>query len=930
MAGVMAVCAAAWTGRASVASLDEEEPYIDSSNAARTSSYDANLGENWWMERHAAILERIEEEREFDLVLVGDSITHRWDREGHGAAAYATVTNSLKTLNLGFGADVTVNCLWRLRNGELDGYKAKVFHVLIGTNDGEDAEGTAANIRAVLREIRARHPEATILLCALLPRGELDDRVRLRNEAANAILKPLCDDAKIVWTDWSRLFTHSDGTMNRMYVGDGLHPNKEGFDRWRDAALPVWLRAAGKADGPVTGAAVAECVDAAIAMRRFDVVYFDGESHETWIGGAAGDWAAGGNWDAAAAPENHWYAHFTNSVAVAASSSIAATGLVAEEGAGAVSLRAPQGCHIMLRKNAGNPAVANLAAERFVLDIDVRFAWNGWGDAAVLPFVEYRRELYSNVNFVFLAGCPGAPDDINTSLLRAKAQFEGDVEIEVDHIVRVSGEGASFVTPGTLTVNGVLAIEGGATYSVGAIDPASRGLVTVNGKAVFGGGPDWNENAEQWGAPWNPPDWAQAEWTGGTGVERGKYYKLDGRGEAIRLNTPGESEVVFPGAALWCANGSAGAPAFLALKGRDNTVADLRLGDRGGLSFQTYNSNAGLGQVFRGAISVDAVAGAPAVLMGGNGYPNVLAASIVGTGALLLRPHTPANDDSQTFRVEFSGDNSGWTGRLALSNHGSVSNRTVLTVSDSAALGGEPGEFIADALTIRNSTLVVAGGVTQNAMRGLRLEGDVEIRVEEGCVFTVLSPVSVAEGTRFVKSGPGILDLGGKTIEVAQREVEGVVTNGRIAIPGETAVIDPANPEKVRIEAPDEAAAIDALRLVMPQTAPPSLAMDDYKDYFDFHCIPDGGGAFFVEYSGIKESCKAVTANAVLAALASNRRGESVPVAVCPGLFYGFGTGATPRIQPPSLEIATGTTREISLPSGSAGFVRIDIAAARP
>ena len=43
--------------------------------------------------------------------------------------------------------------------------------------------------------------------------------------------------------------------------------------------------------------------------------------------------------------------------------------------------------------------------------------------------------------------------------------------------------------------------------------------------------------------------------------------------------------------------GGADMPAFLALKGCENTVANLRLGDRGGVSFQTFNANPARGQV---------------------------------------------------------------------------------------------------------------------------------------------------------------------------------------------------------------------------------------------------------------------------------------------------------------------------------------------
>ena len=221
--------------------LDAKEPRIYSIQRAK--SYDSNMGENWWMRRHDATLERIKSEKEFDIVLAGDSITHRWER--HGKDAYVQVTNELKVLNLGFGADNVKNLLWRFRSGELDGYRAKAVQLMIGTNNGtgEPPEETAAQIRAVLREIRARQPQAKILLCPILPRGTPDSVERGKNDAVNELLKPLADGKTIVWTDWSGFFTLDDGRLTPGLNDDGLHPNAKGYAEWAKVALPVWKAA---------------------------------------------------------------------------------------------------------------------------------------------------------------------------------------------------------------------------------------------------------------------------------------------------------------------------------------------------------------------------------------------------------------------------------------------------------------------------------------------------------------------------------------------------------------------------------------------------------------------------------------------------------------------------------------------------------------
>ena len=69
----------------------------------------------------------------YDVVFVGDSITHFWERtvDASGNGPYADLMREFKILNLGFAGDRTENVLWRFRcAGQLDGYKAKVFMLM--------------------------------------------------------------------------------------------------------------------------------------------------------------------------------------------------------------------------------------------------------------------------------------------------------------------------------------------------------------------------------------------------------------------------------------------------------------------------------------------------------------------------------------------------------------------------------------------------------------------------------------------------------------------------------------------------------------------------------------------------------------------------------------------------------------------------------
>ena len=113
--------------------------------------------DGWWMKRHAEKLAEIaaNKDRRYDVVMIGDSITHFLEsKPERGGEAYAQFTKDFKVLNLGYGGDRTENVIWRELNGELDGYRAKVFTVMIGTNNNDwgdsDPEHVSYGIRRVL------------------------------------------------------------------------------------------------------------------------------------------------------------------------------------------------------------------------------------------------------------------------------------------------------------------------------------------------------------------------------------------------------------------------------------------------------------------------------------------------------------------------------------------------------------------------------------------------------------------------------------------------------------------------------------------------------------------------------------------------------------------------------------------------------------
>ena len=197
----------------------------------------------WWTSRLAETRSRILKEKGacYDLVLVGDSITHRWEKKGNGSAVYPKLQEKYKVLNLGNGGDRTQNVIWRFENnGELDDYTAKVFGVMIGVNNGDkDPEGTVAGVMKIVGMIRAKHPESKVLLMAILPHGK-NPRAGVPMKTINPALKGYAEKEGLVWLDMGEMFLDETGEIRPgLMMPDNLHPIAAGYEIWLAEMCPV-------------------------------------------------------------------------------------------------------------------------------------------------------------------------------------------------------------------------------------------------------------------------------------------------------------------------------------------------------------------------------------------------------------------------------------------------------------------------------------------------------------------------------------------------------------------------------------------------------------------------------------------------------------------------------------------------------------------
>ena len=203
-----------------------------------------------------------------DLVFFGTTDTEMWSWPDtplggvdRGKRVWDQAFGSLKAANFGSGGTHSDGLLWRMQNGELDGYQAKLV-VLHGVgvtgisggppmgNIGDlpigdrQAEFVAGYAR-LIAEIRARQPQAKILILPSFPRGRLR-REEWRTVAdANAVAyRRLTDDSTIFYANFGDRFFLPDGSHNQaMWTipgppNAGIH--EPGFKVWAEELQP-WL-----------------------------------------------------------------------------------------------------------------------------------------------------------------------------------------------------------------------------------------------------------------------------------------------------------------------------------------------------------------------------------------------------------------------------------------------------------------------------------------------------------------------------------------------------------------------------------------------------------------------------------------------------------------------------------------------------------------
>jgi hypothetical protein len=165
-----------------------------------------------------------------------------WLWQDRGRSVWDQTFGSLKAASFGSPGRFE-SLLWRLQNGQLDGYKAKLvvlqaqnayFAAMDGRAPGISFDDYVSKYAAIIAEIRARQPQARILIFGVFPRSKEDAEPVMDNAA----LAALGNNETVFFIDISKRFFRPDGSFNNEMWSFGMQ--QRAFEVWAEELQP-WL-----------------------------------------------------------------------------------------------------------------------------------------------------------------------------------------------------------------------------------------------------------------------------------------------------------------------------------------------------------------------------------------------------------------------------------------------------------------------------------------------------------------------------------------------------------------------------------------------------------------------------------------------------------------------------------------------------------------
>jgi lysophospholipase L1-like esterase len=218
-------------------------------NAQNVATLPADRKDQWWIKRHADNITQIEKGN-INLLMIGDSITHNWDKQGK--AVWDSYYKHRLPINLGFSGDHTEHVLWRLENLPLDKISPKAAVIMIGTNNighnSSSPKETADGIKSIVEKLEKQYPAMKIIVLNIFPRGNKpDDILRRKVDEINSYLPELLKDkSNVGLVDINSVFLDIEKNIPKEIMPDFLHPNTYGYELWAKAVEPALTAALGE------------------------------------------------------------------------------------------------------------------------------------------------------------------------------------------------------------------------------------------------------------------------------------------------------------------------------------------------------------------------------------------------------------------------------------------------------------------------------------------------------------------------------------------------------------------------------------------------------------------------------------------------------------------------------------------------------------
>jgi lysophospholipase L1-like esterase len=178
-----------------------------------------------WKARFETTLARLAQ-RPFDLVWIGDSIVHQFERPGpddwqNYRAIWDKFYKPRNAINLGFAGDDTSNVIWRLLNGQIGFASARLVIIEVGTNNfinGKyNAADTVAGLERIVSLVLDSAPKIRVLLLSIVPSGSGTWSGTPQDEANNRLREAFAGSERVTFVDLTEIFIENDRVDAKQY-----------------------------------------------------------------------------------------------------------------------------------------------------------------------------------------------------------------------------------------------------------------------------------------------------------------------------------------------------------------------------------------------------------------------------------------------------------------------------------------------------------------------------------------------------------------------------------------------------------------------------------------------------------------------------------------------------------------------------------------